>query len=272
MALDLAITLILVGFIFILTVLIFKNYMAAILYDLVDMVLSFVDEPFGGAVMFDWGDWIAALLIFVKERKVSSNVVAFLVAVEAANFIPVFDYVTNFIPSVLISRILFAKYHMAQMKQQELKKEIQYAQVHGIAVTHAKHQLKKMHALINDSPIDAINMEEKELKKLLEGEIRGNTNKVEDKLNHLIRLINDQGYLDDGIVRKAQGMVNKIREEMEKARNALQTNDGEQLEAAKATMIELDKFLGEEMKEMEHDFREALKGAPKMRSVWQRVR
>jgi len=94
--------LILIGVIFLLISFIFlrKYFKAFLIYDLGDSILSFVDEPFGGVAMLDWGDWIMAFFIFTKYKKIVGVAIAILLAIEAGMFIPGLDYVTNFIPAV----------------------------------------------------------------------------------------------------------------------------------------------------------------------------
>ena len=53
----------------------------ALIYDyLFDCGLSFVDEPFGGVAMLDWGDWIGAIFIYKKYSKIVGVAIAILIA------------------------------------------------------------------------------------------------------------------------------------------------------------------------------------------------
>ena len=76
----------------------FRRYFSALISDFViDPVLCFADLLIAGlgAVGLDIGDWIAAFIIYKREKKISGGMVALLVAWEATNFLPI-----SFIPVI----------------------------------------------------------------------------------------------------------------------------------------------------------------------------
>jgi hypothetical protein len=187
---GMSIEMIILGFIVIVILLILlKKYISAPLYDMYDLVLSFADEPFGGALGFDYGDLVAALLILWKERKITNPKVVFFVAWEATNFFPMglipgigtgLEYFLNFFPAVTIGRILFNKYGAAktEMHTVESLSEIAFNYGSGESARYAreaKHDLKKLRKKLNDNPVEVDRKEEKMHEKLrlqLEDDVR----------------------------------------------------------------------------------------------------
>lgn len=154
---------------FVVLAIFFRRYITALIYDyLVDAGLSFADNLLAGAgaAGLDIGDWIAAVLVFFKERKITNNFVALLVAWEATNFLPfslipvvgeMIEVITNFFPAVTISRMLFAKYGAAEKEEKKLKKEFSVAKELGIKVSKEKEVLKDVKKLMDkEDPVDAL--------------------------------------------------------------------------------------------------------------------
>ncbi|MFH1053380.1 MAG: hypothetical protein V1740_03095 [Candidatus Woesearchaeota archaeon] len=172
--------------------LLFRKYLSAFFLDGVDLVLSFVDEFFGGDLMMDWGDWIAAIVIFAKERKITNWWLAAIVAMEAANFIPGLDYITNFFPAVTIIRFACNKYRAVDKKKKRIEEDILLAENAGIDVKKEKHKLEEINKLIEkEDPIDA-------LKKAKKSE-----QEISDKLIEFV----------DNIISSVNGMIQKIAEQ-----------------------------------------------------------
>ena len=62
-----------IGVVLIISLIFFRRYFSALIYDfVVDPLLSFADNFIAGAglIGLDFGDWIAAFLIFKKEKEV----------------------------------------------------------------------------------------------------------------------------------------------------------------------------------------------------------
>ncbi|MFH1317128.1 MAG: hypothetical protein ABII01_06415 [Candidatus Woesearchaeota archaeon] len=170
----------------------FRKYFSAFFLDGVDLVLSFVDEFFGGALMLDWGDWIAAIIIFAKERKITNWWLAVIVAMEAANFIPGLDYITNFFPAVTIVRFACNKYRTVEKKKKKIEEDISLAEKAGIDVKKEKHELEEINKLIEkENPVDA-------LKKAKRSE-----QEISEKLIEFV----------DNIISSVKGMIQKIADQ-----------------------------------------------------------
>lgn len=181
-----------IGFILaviILFFIIFKRYISALILDyVIDGGLSFLDEFFGGALMFDWGDWIAAIIIFIKERKISGSRVAAIVAIEAATFIPGIDYITNIFPAVTISRILFNKFRPAEARKEFLNNRMSIAEEFGISIKEEKRMLQNIDMLLRtEDPVDAL-IKEAELDKSISKKL---ISKVSDVISDSESMINN---------------------------------------------------------------------------------
>jgi hypothetical protein len=111
-------------------------YFTSLAYDYgVDALFSFADNfIYGiGLVGLDIGDWIAASLIFARQKKITGGFVAFIVAWEAANFLPMslipgigeaVEIFFNLFPAVTISYFLFNKENKAKELENNLIQEI----------------------------------------------------------------------------------------------------------------------------------------------------
>jgi hypothetical protein len=148
---------------FIILSILFRRLINALVYDyVIDAGLSFADNFLAGAgaVGIDIGDWIAAILIFINERKITNKWVAAAVAWEATNFIP-FSFIPvigegleiffNLFPAVTISRIVFSKYRPANKQIKDLKKNISTAGMMNIDVSEQREALEKSIDLMKKS-------------------------------------------------------------------------------------------------------------------------
>ena len=120
-----------IAIILVLSAIFFRRYFSALFSDFViDPLLSFADLLIAGlgAVGLDIGDWIAAFIIYKREKKISGGMVALFAAWEATNFLPIsfipvvgeiVEFFTNFFPAVFISRLLFNKYRPAEAKKKK---------------------------------------------------------------------------------------------------------------------------------------------------------
>lgn len=93
-----------------------KRVYCLVLDYVVDLGLSSLDELFGSlAYRIDWGDWIAAPIIYFRVRKFTSKKVALFAAWEATGYFPIpfipiigdgVDWFANFFPMVTLIRFL----------------------------------------------------------------------------------------------------------------------------------------------------------------------
>lgn len=147
----------------------FRRYISALFYDyVIDGGLSFADNLLAGAgaIGLDFGDWIAAVLIFVKERKITNGFMAGIVAWEATNFIPfslipvigeVIEVIFNLFPAVTFGRMMFNKFGPAEKEEKKLEKNISLAERFGIGVSKEKKVLIDVQKLIKkEDPVGAL--------------------------------------------------------------------------------------------------------------------
>jgi hypothetical protein len=185
---------------FIVLTLIFKRYITALIYDYgVDFGFSFAGSFFMGLgfIGFDIGGFIAAILIYKKEKKITNTFFAGFVAWEATNFFP-FSFIpglglfTNFFPAVTLGRLVFNKFGDAEEKEKKIEQEILIAEQVGVEVSKQKKGIIEIKKLIKaEDPVDALSKEEQIDKELLE-----KMNKYVDKLicdvENVIRTILNQ--------------------------------------------------------------------------------
>ena len=212
--------LILIGVIFLLISFIFlrKYFKAFLIYDLGDSILSFVDEPFGGVAMLDWGDWIMAFFIFTKYKKIVGVAIAILLAIEAGMFIPGLDYVTNFIPAVSIALLFFDKSRPAQKQEKKLEKDISIAEQVGIKVSKEKRVLDDVKKLIKKAnPVGALKKlkSEKPVKEV-SSKLRGYVDDLISDTNNIFQYISSQN------IQPPQELINMLQEAINEAGQLLQ--------------------------------------------------
>src|SRR3989338_3690819 len=85
-------TALVIGIVLALVLILFRRYVTALIYDyVVDFGLSTLDNFLGGIGLIgvDLGDFLAAPIIFFKERRITGFFFALFVAWEATNFFPV---------------------------------------------------------------------------------------------------------------------------------------------------------------------------------------
>lgn len=177
-----------IGLVLALVLILFRRTLSALVYDyVVDFGLSSLDNFLGGAGLLglDIGDFLAALIIFFKERRITGGFFALLAAWEAANFFPVglafhaagdllalipyvgpflgpaagesFEVVTNLLPSVTICRILFSKYGAADREAKRLRANVATARAAHIAAgTFEEHQPRIARDLSHENPVGAL--------------------------------------------------------------------------------------------------------------------
>ncbi len=251
-----------------------SQYLDALILDILDIVLSFIDEPLGGAIGLDWGDWIAALYIFYKERKVSGDYVALFVAIEAANFIPGFDYVTNFIPSTIIMRFMFAKYKQARRELMELKQEQRTVQELGLSALlfHRIHnRIKRMQKLLEkEDPVDALKEGNEGMMEVFKEEIEDILTKIKQNRDYILRRVNPQQNPESEISRMAQKMKEEINYDISQIESSMSSKDKNKLKVARDSAISLNNDLETQIKSIDKSI-EKIKRTPELREAYQFV-
>ncbi len=185
----------------------FRRYFSALLLDIGECIFSFIDEPFGGVMALDWGDWIFGIVIYAREKKISGKLIALIAAIEAANFIPVLDYVTNFIPTTTFLRFLFNKYRPAEAKEKKLEKEVSIAKEAGIEDIKAQEKaLERIKDLIKQSdPVDALKESDKPIKEISSKLIEYTDSLIGDATNTI-------QYITSQNIRAPQELINILEQ------------------------------------------------------------
>lgn len=231
----------LIGFaLFIVLAIIFRRYITALIYDyVVDAGLSFADNFLAGAglIGLDIGDWIAAFLIFIKERKITNGFIAGLVAWEATNFIPLslipvvgegLEIIFNFFPAVTIGRLLFNKFGPAENEEHKLKRDISLAEQLGIGVSAEKKVLEKAKKLIeSEDPVDALR-EENKFNKEVSAKLIDYVNGLMSNTNNIIQnIVNQNIRAPPEIINILQEGINESEQLLQQAKSAAESEDFE---------------------------------------------
>lgn len=219
-----------IGVILVIFFIFFRRYFSALFLDyVVDGCLSFADNfVFGaGLVGLDIGDWIAAIIIFSKEKKISGKGVAMLAAWEATNFLPVslipgigevVETFLGFFPAVFILRLFFNKYRPAEKQEKKLEKEISIANKVGIKVSKEKKVLDDVKKLIKKAnPVGALKKlkSEKPVKEV-SSKLRGYVDSLISDTNNIFQYISSQN------IQPPQELINMLQEAINEAGQLLQ--------------------------------------------------
>ncbi|OGM01990.1 hypothetical protein A3K72_01250 [Candidatus Woesearchaeota archaeon RBG_13_36_6] len=251
-----------------------SQYLNSLILDILDLVLSFIDEPFGGVIGLDWGDWIAALYIFYKERKVSGDYVALFLAIEAANFIPGFDYVTNIIPSAFITSLMFSKYKQARRELRELEQEQRTVQELGLSALlfHRIHnRIKRMQKLLEkEDPVDALKEGNEGMVEVFKEEIEDILTKIKQNRDYILRRVNPQQNPESEISRMTQKMKEEINYGISQIESSMSSKDKNKLKVARESAISLNKDLETQIKSIDKSI-EKIKRTPGLREAYQFV-
>jgi len=226
----------------------FRRYFSALISDFViDPLLSFADLLIAGlgAVGLDIGDWIAAFIIYKREKKISGGMVALFAAWEATNFLPIsfipvvgeiVEFFTNFFPAVFISRLLFNKYRPAEAKKKKLEKDVSTAEQAGLNVGKQEKALKRIKELIKKAdPVDALKEADKPLKEISSQLIEYVDNLIADASNAI-------QYITSQNIQAPQELINileqGIGQGMELLQQAKQYEEEEDFENAINSALE----------------------------------
>lgn len=224
-----------------------------LVYDyVIDAGLSFLDEFFGGVAGLDAGDLIAAVLIYMKERKATGQIPAMICAWEATNFIPISlipgigtitEIVTNLFPAVSVTRFIFSKEDSAKKEANTLEKNVKIAEFVKLDVKKEKEALNNIKSMIfRENFVDSLKKgrkANKEIGEKLNCFIKNVISETKNMISKLSKQSLDApkeslAILEEGIKSSMQ-MMNEAEE-------AAKANDFEkainQAEAAKRNIID----------------------------------
>ena len=231
-----------IGVVLVISFIFFRRYFSGLIYDyVVDGILSFADNFIAGAglVGLDIGDWIAAFLIFKKEKKISGKGIALLAAWEATNFLPIslipvvgemVEWFFNFFPAVTISRLLFNKYRPAGKQVRKLEKEISIAEQLGIKVSKEKGVLKDVKKLIKKAnPVGALKeLRSKKPIKEVSSKLRDYVDGLISDANNVIQyIVNQNIQAPQEMINMLQGAINEAWQLLQEAQDAEANEDFE---------------------------------------------
>jgi len=230
-----------IAVILILSAIFFRRYTSALFSDFViDPLLSFADLLIAGlgAVGLDIGDWIAAFIIYKREKKISGGMVAMLAAWEATNFLPIsfipvvgeiVEFFTNFFPAVFISRLLFNKYRPAEAKERKLEKEVAIAKEAGIEDIKAQEKaLEKIKDLIKQAdPVDAIKESDRPLKEMASKLIEYTDNLIADATNTIQYITSQNIQAPQELINILEQGIGQGTELLQEAKEAEEKEDFE---------------------------------------------
>lgn len=229
-----------IAVILVLSAIFFRRYFSALISDFViDPLLSFADLLIAGlgAVGLDIGDWIAAFIIYKREKKISGGMVALFVAWEATNFLPIslipvvgeiVEFFTNFFPAVFISRLLFSKYRPAEAKEKKLEKEVSIAQQAGLDARKQEQALKKIKELIKKAdPVDALKEADKPLKEISSQLIEYVDNLIADASNAIQYITSQNIQAPQELINILEQGIGQGTELLQQAKEAEEKEDFE---------------------------------------------
>ena len=211
----------------------FRRYFSALIYDVMDGILSFLDNFVGGVGLLglDIGDWVAAFIIFKREKKITGKLFAGIAAWEATNlipfsFIPIFgeilEFILGFVPTVFISRVLFNKFRPAKKKEKKLEEEVSIAERFGINVSHEKKILKKARKIGKKAPVDELKLlkSKKPIEKV-SSELREQVDNLIAETNDIIQYIANQNVqAPQYLINILQGGINQAGQLLQQAEEA----------------------------------------------------
>ena len=252
----------------VLSAIFFRRYLSALILDyVVDGGLSFADNFIAGAglIGLDIGDWIAAIIIFKKEKRITGGAIAMLAAWEATNFLPIslipvvgeaVETFFGFFPAVFILRLLFNKFKPAEKKEKKLEKEISIAEQVGLDVNKQKKVLKDIKNLIRKSdPVDALKLiKSKKPIKEVSSKLKGYVDNLVSDTNNIIQYIVKQNIqAPQGIINVLQQGINQAGQLMQEAQSA---EENEDFETAINAATNANNILRSAAQEFDNEFKE----------------
>ena len=216
----------------------FRRYFSALIYDyVVDAGFSFADNFIAGAglIGLDIGDWIAAFIIFKKEKKITGGLFAGIVAWEATNFLPfslipvfgeVLEVIMGLVPSVFIGRVLFNKYGKAEKKERRLEEDVSIAEQLGIGVSKERKITIKMKKLIRKAdPVDALKEADKPISRISSKLNRYVDGMISDTSNIIQSIVNQNIQAPQELVNLLQEGINEAGQLLQQAQSAEKKGD-----------------------------------------------
>jgi hypothetical protein len=171
---NLIISIVLTIVLIVVLLVIFRRNAGGLISDYVfDMLFSLADEAFGGLEGLDYGDWIAAVIVFFREKKVVGTLPALVGAWEVSGFVPIgmipgvgtaIDLIADFTPTCTLIRVKFNKYGIAAKKEEKLRETIKVIEDNklGIETKECKAKQKKAEEMIKkNNPVGAVQEIEK---------------------------------------------------------------------------------------------------------------
>lgn len=213
----------------------------ALIFDyVVDFMLSLVDEAAGGLFGLDWGDWIAAVIIFVYYSKQIGKGWSLFAAWEATNFLPIsfipgVDILTGMFPAV--TAIVAQKSITAGNYARRISRHIEIIEAAGEDAHSERAMLKELKDLIDDhrfkdatdkgkeyigsiegrvkSMIRERLMEEERdfIEKAASGQISVSSKALSDLRNHWQRIEQD---IEQGRIEEAEREMGRTQQEEDK--------------------------------------------------------
>ena len=220
----------------------FRRYFKPLILDyVVDGIGSFLDNFIAGVglIGLDIMDWLAALWIFRKTKRIVGTGVALLLAWEATNFLPVslipvvgetVEIGTGLFPAVAIAIFLFGKFKPAEKKEHKLEKELSIAEQLGIRVSKEKKVLKDVKKLIKKSnPVGALKkFKSEEPVKEVSSKLKKHVDNLISDANNIIQSIAKQNILaPQETINILQQGINQAAQLLQQAQNAEESEDFE---------------------------------------------
>jgi len=152
--------LVIVIVLFIVGMIFFKRYKQQLINDfIIDGIGSLLDNFIAGlgALGLDIGDWIAAAIIFSRDKKIVGGKIAFLVAWEATNFLPlsfipvfgeILEWILCAVPASTTAKFFFDKSKAAKKEAVKFEEEMEVAKEAGILTSEEAGMDDKIQGLI----------------------------------------------------------------------------------------------------------------------------
>ncbi|QQG39997.1 MAG: hypothetical protein HYS81_01125 [Candidatus Aenigmatarchaeota archaeon] len=238
MALDATIVLGAGIVLFVALALVFRRYIETLAYDfLVDGLFSFADNfVFGlGLIGIDIGDWIAAMMIFNKEKKISGTGVGLFLAWEAANLIPLsfipvvgdtLEIALGFFPAVTLSRMFFNKFGAAKENISSLETASALKESLGLDTKKDEEAGNKaVEALKKDDPVQAVKLTRPAMEKALEESAERVTQIINAATETVEKIETERDPDMHNAIVDAQGRIDEAKSILEEAKETLQRGD-----------------------------------------------
>jgi len=218
---------------FIAGIIFFAHYKQQLINDfIIDGIGSLLDNFIAGlgALGLDIGDWIAAAIIFSRDKKIVGKPIAYLVAWEATNFLPlsfipvfgeILEWLLCLVPASTIGKIFFDKSKAAKKEAVKFEEDMEVAKEAGILTSEEKSMDEKIQGLIKSGEyVDALKEAKADEKKITANLLRHIDGMIEE-VNSLGRQIASQDIeAPDEIVNILQEGMNAAGQLLSQAKDA----------------------------------------------------